>query len=79
MQPCYKWWEVPFYWSGLKLYDVIAGSQGLEWSRYLTPGQARGEWGGGRRWHAFQGLLGWSRYLTPGQACWCASPPCMRA
>jgi len=25
IMPCYKWWEVPFYWAGLKTYDVIAG------------------------------------------------------
>ena len=23
------------------MYDVIAGAKGLEWSHYLTPGQAR--------------------------------------
>lgn len=25
LMPCYKWWEVPFYWAGLKTYDLIAG------------------------------------------------------
>lgn len=25
LMPCYKWWEVPFYWAGLKAYDLIAG------------------------------------------------------
>ena len=24
MLPCYKWWEVPFYYAGLKAYDVVA-------------------------------------------------------
>lgn len=40
MQPCYKWWEPPYFWAGLRMYDVIAGSKGLEWCRYLTPQQA---------------------------------------
>mmetsp|Transcript_40073 Transcript_40073/g.63363 ORF Transcript_40073/g.63363 Transcript_40073/m.63363 type:complete len:610 (-) Transcript_40073:49-1878(-) len=24
MLPCYQWWEVPFYYAGLKTYDVVA-------------------------------------------------------
>ncbi|KNH03694.1 glycerol-3-phosphate dehydrogenase [Perkinsela sp. CCAP 1560/4] len=24
MLPCYRWWEVPFYYAGLKTYDVVA-------------------------------------------------------
>lgn len=39
-QPCYKWWEPPYFWAGLRMYDLIAGAQGLEWCRYLTPSQA---------------------------------------
>lgn len=35
--PCYKWWEVPYYWLGLKAYDAVAGRQALLWSKYLTP------------------------------------------
>ncbi|MGV3484705.1 MAG: glycerol-3-phosphate dehydrogenase/oxidase [Planctomycetaceae bacterium] len=27
--PCYHWRDVPFYWSGLKLYDALAGKLGL--------------------------------------------------
>jgi hypothetical protein len=38
-QPCYKWWEPPYFWAGLRAYDLIAGSRGLEWCRYLTPSQ----------------------------------------
>ena len=33
--PCYSWADVPMYWAGLKLYDVVAGSQGLRWSQFL--------------------------------------------
>ncbi len=27
--PAYQWWEIPFYGTGLKLYDVLAGKAGL--------------------------------------------------
>lgn len=40
-QPCYKWWEPPYFWAGLRMYDLIAGKEGLEWCRYLTPSQVR--------------------------------------
>jgi hypothetical protein len=40
VQPCYKWWEVPYYWAGLKAYDLVAGTQGLTLSRYATPGES---------------------------------------
>ncbi|KAK9916103.1 hypothetical protein WJX75_008612 [Coccomyxa subellipsoidea] len=41
MTPCYKWWEVPYYWAGLKAYDLVAGTQGLTLSRYTTPAESR--------------------------------------
>ncbi|EFJ11162.1 hypothetical protein SELMODRAFT_183439 [Selaginella moellendorffii] len=34
MTPCYQWWEIPYYWAGLKLYDIVAGRQMLHLSRY---------------------------------------------
>lgn len=33
--PNYKWWEGPFYGIGVKLYDFLAGSLGLESSSHL--------------------------------------------
>ncbi len=33
--PIYSWWETPYYWSGLKIYDLIASSSRLPESRYL--------------------------------------------
>ncbi|KAK9832160.1 hypothetical protein WJX74_001006 [Apatococcus lobatus] len=36
MTPCYKWWEIPYYWAGLKAYDLVAGSQGLTMSRFAS-------------------------------------------
>jgi glycerol-3-phosphate dehydrogenase len=43
MTPLYAWWEVPYYWAGLKAYDAVAalGAGGLHWSRYEAPGAAR--------------------------------------
>ena len=41
MQPCYAWWEVPYYWAGLKLYDLVAGSKNLSWSHFVAPGKAK--------------------------------------
>jgi glycerol-3-phosphate dehydrogenase len=34
--PSYRWWEVPFYAVGLKLYDTLAGRSGFDGSRSLT-------------------------------------------
>jgi glycerol-3-phosphate dehydrogenase len=38
--PTYRWWEAPFYGTGLTLYDLLAGSLGLTRSTYVTPGKA---------------------------------------
>jgi glycerol-3-phosphate dehydrogenase len=40
--PCYKLWEVPFYWVGLKAYDLVAavGSGLLYMSKYVSAGEA---------------------------------------
>ncbi len=37
--PNYKWWEVPFYGIGLKMYDWMAGKLGLGPSQFLTKEQ----------------------------------------
>jgi glycerol-3-phosphate dehydrogenase len=59
VMPAYHWWERGFYGAGLKAYDLLAGSQGLgstEWlstprTRELLPGvQPRGLHGGVRYW-----------------------------
>ena len=34
--PAYRWWEIPFYASGLKLYDVLAGKAGLGRTEILS-------------------------------------------
>uniref|UniRef100_A0A1B6D6V9 Glycerol-3-phosphate dehydrogenase n=1 Tax=Clastoptera arizonana TaxID=38151 RepID=A0A1B6D6V9_9HEMI len=36
MIPIYHWWEAPYYWAGIKIYDVFSGSRKLKSSCYLT-------------------------------------------
>ncbi len=34
--PSYQWWESPFYGTGLKVYDLLAGKLGIEKSKSLN-------------------------------------------
>ncbi|KAL1124181.1 hypothetical protein AAG570_001951, partial [Ranatra chinensis] len=36
MLPVYKWWQVPYYWAGIKAYDFVAGSKTVKSSYYLS-------------------------------------------
>ncbi|EHB07585.1 Glycerol-3-phosphate dehydrogenase, mitochondrial [Heterocephalus glaber] len=36
MLPVYKWWQLPYYWVGIKLYDLVAGSNCLKSSYVLS-------------------------------------------
>ncbi|KAF3434010.1 hypothetical protein FNV43_RR25113 [Rhamnella rubrinervis] len=36
MTPCFDWFEVVYYWAGLKLYDFVAGPRLLHLSRYYS-------------------------------------------
>ena len=38
--PIEKWWQVPYFWAGTKCYDLLAGSQGLESSYFLSKKRA---------------------------------------
>ncbi|KAF1806464.1 FAD dependent oxidoreductase-domain-containing protein [Mucor lusitanicus] len=40
MLPVYKWWQIPYFWFGCKLYDLFAGREALESSYYLTKTKA---------------------------------------
>ncbi|TRZ14683.1 hypothetical protein HGM15179_012437 [Zosterops borbonicus] len=40
MLPIYKWWQLPYYWVGIKMYDLVAGSQCLKSSYVLTKARA---------------------------------------
>lgn len=34
--PVYKWWQVPYFWAGIKMYDLVAGRQLLKTSYFLS-------------------------------------------
>ncbi|XP_061353083.1 glycerol-3-phosphate dehydrogenase SDP6, mitochondrial-like isoform X2 [Gastrolobium bilobum] len=36
MTPCFDWFEVVYYWIGLKMYDLVAGARLLHLSRYYS-------------------------------------------
>ncbi|KAH9325362.1 hypothetical protein KI387_005540 [Taxus chinensis] len=36
MTPCYDWFEALYFWAGLKLYDLVAGTRMLHLSRYCS-------------------------------------------
>lgn len=36
MTPCFDWFEVVYYWMGLKVYDLVAGRRMLHLSRYYS-------------------------------------------
>ncbi|KAJ7221662.1 FAD dependent oxidoreductase-domain-containing protein [Mycena pura] len=40
MLPIYKYWQVPYYWSGCKLYDILAGKENMESSYVMSKGKA---------------------------------------
>ena len=35
-----RWWQVPYFWMGLKAYDVIAGRQLVKSSYYVSKSKA---------------------------------------
>lgn len=35
-----RWWQLPYYWVGIKLYDLVAGSQCLKSSYVLSKSKA---------------------------------------
>lgn len=36
MTPCFNWFEVVYYWAGMKLYDLVAAGRLLHLSRYYS-------------------------------------------
>uniref|UniRef100_A0A8D8U3P6 Glycerol-3-phosphate dehydrogenase n=1 Tax=Cacopsylla melanoneura TaxID=428564 RepID=A0A8D8U3P6_9HEMI len=36
MLPVYTWWQIPYYWVGIKAYDFVAGSKTVKGSYYLS-------------------------------------------
>ena len=42
LTPLFRGWEIPYYWTGLKLYNLLSGRQRLGPSRYLPPKEVEG-------------------------------------
>lgn len=40
MIPIDTWWKAPYFWAGTKAYDLLAGSEGIESSYFLTKSKA---------------------------------------
>lgn len=40
MLPVYKYWQVPYYFAGCKLYDILAGGENMEGSYVMTKSKA---------------------------------------
>ncbi|BFZ21890.1 hypothetical protein BsWGS_24929 [Bradybaena similaris] len=40
MLPVYQWWQVPYFWAGIKMYDFVAGSEVLKPSYLLSKSRA---------------------------------------
>ncbi|GAM82892.1 hypothetical protein ANO11243_008780 [Dothideomycetidae sp. 11243] len=40
MIPISKWWQAPYFWAGTKMYDLLAGSENIESSYFLTRSKA---------------------------------------
>lgn len=38
--PIQQWWQIPYFWAGTKAYDLLAGSQGIESSYFLSKKRA---------------------------------------
>lgn len=36
----YRWWQIPYYWFGIKMYDLVAGSKTVKSSYYLSKSNA---------------------------------------
>lgn len=38
--PLYKWWQLPYYYAGCKMYDLLAGSQNMESAYWMGKSRA---------------------------------------
>jgi len=39
MLPIYTYWQIPYFWTGCKVYDVLAGKQNMEGSYFMGRGK----------------------------------------
>lgn len=40
----HSWWQLPYFWVGAKMYDLLAGSQNMETSYFLSRGKTIERW-----------------------------------
>ncbi|XP_076044553.1 glycerophosphate oxidase 1 isoform X3 [Oratosquilla oratoria] len=40
MLPVYKWWQLPYYWVGIKMYDLVAGNKCIKSSYAISKERA---------------------------------------
>lgn len=40
MLPVYRWWLIPYYWAGIKMYDLVSGTQRIKWSYFVSKTKA---------------------------------------
>jgi glycerol-3-phosphate dehydrogenase len=38
--PIYTWWQLPYYYAGCKLYDILAGPENMESAYWMGKGKA---------------------------------------
>ena len=38
--PIYTWWQLPYYYAGVKLYDLLAGKENMESAYWMGRGKA---------------------------------------
>ncbi len=38
--PLYAWWQLPYYYAGCKMYDILAGKENMESSYWMTKSRA---------------------------------------
>lgn len=36
----FRYWQVPYYWLGCKMYDILAGEENMESSYLMSKGKA---------------------------------------
>jgi glycerol-3-phosphate dehydrogenase len=44
MVPIHTWWQLPYFWTGAKLYDFLAGKQNMETSYFMSRGKTIERW-----------------------------------
>ena len=37
--PIYTWWQLPYYYAGCKLYDILAGKENMESAYWMGKGK----------------------------------------